>query len=270
MSPPSPSASLPAPESSAAEGFARKIPAVTLLFWVMKILATTLGETAADHVSKTLDWGYAAASGLFVAALAVTLSLQLLSKRYHPPIFWSVIASTSLAGTAMSDYMDRKMEVGYLGGSAILITILLAILATWRVTQKTISIDRITTRTSEIFYWTAILFSNTLGTALGDYLADEDGPNLGFAGGAIAIGGALVLVALAYRLTKLSRVALFWLAFILTRPFGATMGDVLAREHDEGGLGFGTSGSSLVLGGALVALVVYETLRLRRAAGPAT
>lgn len=235
----------------------KKIPEVTLAFWVMKICATTLGETAGDLLSMTMDVGYAVSSLILLSFFFVTLVAQLAVRRYLPPLYWAVILSTSTAGTTMSDFMDRTLGLGYAKGSLLLITILAVIFAVWRLSEKTLSVDSVTTRRAETFYWAAILFSNTLGTALGDFLADDSG--LGFAGGAALIGGLLVLVVLVTRFTKVSRVLLFWIAFVLTRPFGATMGDVLTKTHDKGGLGLGTVGSSAVLGVVLVALVAYAT-----------
>jgi len=247
----------------------RKIPAVTAAFWVMKICATTLGETGGDLLSMTLDVGYAASSLILIGFFLVTVVGQLAAKRYHPALYWLVIVSTSTAGTTISDYMDRTLELGYTTGSLVLLSVLLAILGVWRATEKTLSIDRVATRRAEVFYWSAILVSNTLGTALGDFLADDSG--LGFSGGAILIGGLLALVLLAALLTRVSRVLLFWLAFVLTRPFGATMGDVLTKPRDRGGLALGTIGSSAVLAAILVVLVVREILvaRARRAEGAA-
>ena len=166
-----------------------------------------------------------------------------------------MILSTSTAGTTMSDYMDRTLGLGYAKGSLILVSILLAILAYWRLTEKSLSVTNVRTFRVEVLYWTAILFSNTLGTALGDYLADDSG--LGFAGGALLIAGLLAIVILATYLTKISHVALFWIAFVLTRPLGATMGDLLTKPHESGGLGFGTIGSSIVLAAVLVAVNIY-------------
>lgn len=234
----------------------RKIPAVAAAFWVMKICATTLGETAGDLFSMTMNIGYATASLILIGFFFVTVILQLASKRYHPTLFWSVILTTSTAGTTMSDYMDRTLGIGYAAGAAILVTILLAILAVWSATEKSLSVDRVASRRGEIFYWSAILFSNTLGTALGDYLADDSG--LGFRGGALLIGALLGLVLLATYFTRMSRVLLFWVAFVLTRPFGAEMGDVLTKGRDEGGLALGTIGASAVLAIVLAVLVARE------------
>lgn len=233
-----------------------KLPRITLIFWIMKICATTLGETAGDLLSMTLDVGYAISSIILISIFAVTLAGQLFSRRYHPMLYWTVILATSTAGTTMSDYMDRTLGLGYAKGSLILVVILLAILGIWRLTKESLSVEHIRTRKVEVLYWAAILFSNTLGTALGDYLADDSG--LGFAGGAILIGSLIGLVVLAAYFTKISRVFLFWVAFVLTRPFGATMGDVLTKGPDHGGLGFGTIGSSAVLAAILLALMIYK------------
>lgn len=216
-----------------------KLPRITASFWVMKIAATTLGETAGDLLSMTLKVGYAISSLVLVSAFLITLASQLASKRYHPLLYWTVILTTSTAGTTMSDYMDRTLGLGYAKGAAILVTILLCVFAAWRLTTGSLSVDHVRTRKAELFYWIAILFSNTLGTALGDFLADSSG--LGFMGGALLIGGLLALVLLATFFTRTSRVLLFWIAFVLTRPFGATVGDVLTKSKDKGGLDFGKS-----------------------------
>lgn len=222
----------------------------------MKIIATTLGETAGDLLSMTLNVGYTISSILLISIFFITLFGQLKVKRYIPLLYWSVIVSTSTAGTTMSDFMDRTLELGYATGSAILITILLIILALWYFSEKSLSVTEINTSRGELFYWIAILFSNTLGTALGDFLADSSG--LGFAGGVILITSILVLVVLAHYFTKISTVFLFWVAFILTRPFGATFGDLLTKLPENGGLGFGTKGSSLVFVTMLAILIVYD------------
>lgn len=236
-----------------------KLPQITLAFWVMKICATTLGETAGDLLSMTLDVGYAISSLILISLFLVTLVSQLLSRRYNPWLYWLVILSTSTAGTTMSDFMDRTLELGYASGSAILVSILVAIFAAWRLSGTSLSVDNIRSFKGEMFYWMAILFSNTLGTALGDFLADDSG--LGFAGGALLIGSLIALIAVLHYFTRLSSVLLFWVAFVLTRPFGATLGDFLTKTHDKGGLGFGTIGSSAVLAGVLLVLVVLATRR---------
>src|ERR1041385_6159349 len=242
----------------------RKIPQVTLAFWVMKICATTLGETAGDLLSMTMKVGYAVSSLILLGFFVVTVLLQLAVDRYYPPLYWTVILSTSTAGTTMSDFMDRTLGLGYTKGASILLGILLAILAYWRLSEKSLSVDNIRTFKIEVLYWAAILFSNTLGTALGDFLADDSG--LGFSGGALLIGGLLGLVVAAVYFTKISRVTLFWIAFVLTRPFVATMGDVLTKTHEKGGLGFGTIGSSAVLAAILGVAILYVTLMQKREA----
>ncbi len=234
-----------------------KLPRITLLFWIMKIAATTLGETAGDLLSMTLKIGYALSSMMLISLFLVTLVTQLRSKKYHPLLYWTVILSTSTAGTTMSDYMDRTLGLGYAKGTLILMAILAAIFVYWRTSAHSFSVQNITTFKVELLYWTAILFSNTLGTALGDFLADSSG--LGFAGGALLIGGLLALVAMAAYATRISKTLLFWIAFVLTRPFGATMGDVLTKSRARGGLNFGTIGSSIILATILGILIVYTT-----------
>ena len=241
---------------------ANKIPELTLLFWIMKITATTLGETGGDLLSMTLNVGYAVSSIIFISFFFGTLFGQLFAKKYIPVLYWAVIVSTSTAGTTMSDYMDRTLDLGYTTGSIILVTILISVLSIWRYGEKSLSVTKIQTLKGEVFYWTAILFSNTLGTALGDFLADSSG--LGFAGSNILISSVLVLIVLAHYFTKISRVVLFWIAFVLTRPFGATFGDVLTKSPEAGGLGYGTKGSSLILFSILVVLIVYESIKKNR------
>lgn len=242
-----------------------KLPQITLFFWIMKIAATTLGETAGDLLSMTLAVGYALSTLILISLFFISLAGQLAVKNYRPWLFWTVILTTSTAGTTMSDFMDRTMGLGYATGSMILVGILLTVLACWRLSEGTLSVDSIRTRKAEVFYWTTVLFSNTLGTALGDFLADDSG--LGFAGGAVLIGTLLSVTVMAAFFTNISRVLLFWIAFVLTRPFGATMGDVLTKSHEKGGLDFGTVGSSLILGVILVALVVHATVQGRKGNG---
>ncbi len=230
----------------------------------MKIAATTLGETAGDLLSMTLNVGYAFSSMILISLFLITLVTQLKSKQYHPLLYWIVILSTSTAGTTMSDYMDRTLGLGYAKGTLILITILATIFIYWRASAHSFSVQNITTFKVELLYWTAILFSNTLGTALGDFLADDSG--LGFAGGALLIGGLIALTALAYYLTRISKTLLFWIAFVLTRPFGATMGDVLTKSRERGGLNFGTIGSSAILAAVLIILILYTTLNQSKTA----
>jgi len=239
-----------------------KIPELTLLFWIMKITATTLGETGGDLLAQTLNVGYGISTMIFFGFFLIMVISQLVIKRYIPPIYWAVIVATSTAGTTMSDYMDRTLGLGYAMGALILVSILIVVLIIWRLTEKSLSVTDIKSFRGEAFYWIAILFSNTLGTALGDFLADDSG--LGFGGSALLISAVLALIILAYFFTKISRVVLFWIAFVLTRPFGATFGDLLTKPHEKGGMDYGTKGSSLILFGLLVILVIYEGIKLKR------
>jgi uncharacterized membrane-anchored protein len=243
---------------------ASKVARVTFSFWVMKICATTLGETFGDLVSMTLKVGYAVSSLILLAVFVVTLVLQMRSRQFHPLLYWAVILATSTAGTTISDFMDRTLGLGYLIGSAILVALLAGVLATWRLRLGAISVDHITDCRTEAYYWTAILVSNTLGTALGDFLADSSG--LGFGGGAALIAACIGLIALTYFATSASRTVLFWMAFVLTRPLGATFGDLLTKDVAKGGLGFGTIGSSLVLAAILAAMIGWTYYRQPRKA----
>ena len=235
---------------------ARKVAQVTLGFWVLKICATTLGETAGDLLSMTLGLGYALSSIVLLTLFAATLTAQWRARRFHPLLFWTVIVSTSTAGTTISDFMDRTLGLGYATGSALLACLLVGVLIAWRAGVGTLSVDDVRGARAEGFYWTAILVSNTLGTALGDYLADDSG--LGFLGGAVLIGAAIALLALMSVFTRANRIALFWAAFVLTRPFGATFGDLLTKPIAAGGLGIGTVGSSAVLLAILVAGIGFS------------
>jgi uncharacterized membrane-anchored protein len=240
-----------------------KLPQITVSFWIMKICATTLGETAGDLLAQTMKVGYAISSAILLSFFFVMLGFQLFTKRYVPPIYWAVILATSTAGTTMSDFMDRTLELGYATGSLILASLLAITLLVWKAVEKSLSVTEIHSKRGEIFYWTAILFSNTLGTALGDFLADNSG--LGFSGGAILIGILLAIIVLAYYFTKISRIILFWIAFVLTRPFGATFGDLLTKPLEKGGLNLGTLGSSAVLFVILLLLVINEVRKQRAA-----
>jgi uncharacterized membrane-anchored protein len=211
-----------------------KVPEVTLAFWIIKIAATTLGETGGDTVTMTLNWGYLAGTALFFAALVLLVSWQIVAKKFHPFLYWATIITTTTFGTTMADFADRSLGVGYTGGSSILVLCLLAILGLWYWSLGSISVDTVNTPKAEVFYWAAITFSQTLGTALGDWTADSTG--LGYEGGALVFGAALAVVAAAYYWTNVSRVTLFWTAFILTRPLGATVGDFLDKPIDHGGL----------------------------------
>jgi len=236
-----------------------KVAQVTVAFWIMKICATTLGETAGDLLSMTLNVGYGISSLVLIGLFLVALVGQLLSRAFHPPLYWAVVLLTSTAGTTMSDYMDRTLGLGYTTGSLILVSCLATVLLLWRTVEKSLSVSNIQTTRAEAFYWAAILCSNTLGTALGDFLADDSG--LGFLGSAALIAGLLGLVLLAYGFTRANRITLFWIAFVLTRPFGATFGDLLTKPVEKGGMNLGTVGASLVLATILVASIAYTAER---------
>ena len=236
-----------------------KVPAVTLGFWVIKIIATTLGETGGDAVSMTLDWGYALSSAIFIGIFVVAVATQIAASRFHPSLYWSVIIATTTAGTTMADFADRSLGLGYPGGSLILVVCLTAALGIWYWQAGSIAVNTVASPKIEMFYWTAILFSQTLGTALGDWMADSNG--LGYERGALIFGGALALIAAAYFFTNISRTTLFWSAFILTRPLGATVGDFLDKPVANGGLAFGRFSASAVLLGLIVALIVFVPQR---------
>ena len=211
-----------------------KVPEVTLIFWIIKIAATTLGETGGDTVSMTLNWGYLIGTALFLSLLAVLVVWQTAAKKFHPFLYWATIIASTTAGTTMADFADRSLGIGYTGGSTVLFLCLMATLALWYFTLGSISVQTVSTPKVEAFYWAAITFSQTLGTALGDWAADTGG--LGYEGGALLFGAGLALLAALYYWTNISRVFLFWAAFILTRPLGATVGDFLDKPVSHGGL----------------------------------
>ncbi len=231
-----------------------KVPEVTLGFWVVKVIATTLGETGGDAVTMTLGLGYLAGTAIFAALFAVAVAAQIRARRFHPFLYWAVVVATTTAGTTLADFFDRSLGIGYVGGSSILFALLLATLWLWHRALGSVSVDSVTTPRAEIFYWATIMFSQTLGTALGDFLADTGG--LGYSGGALVFGAALAVVALLYFYTSLSRTLLFWAAFILTRPLGATVGDFLDKPLANGGLNLGRFAASAVLAAAMVGLVM--------------
>ena len=236
-----------------------KVPEVTLAFWVIKIAATTMGETAADAVSMTMHLGYAIGTAIFFTFFIVTVAAQVTAKSFHPFLYWAVIVATTTVGTTMADYADRSLGIGYIGGSLTLFTMLMLVLGIWRFTMGSVSVNSITSAKVEMFYWATILFSNTLGTALGDFLADDSG--LGFGGGALVFAGALVLVAGAYFYTKASHTLLFWMAFILTRPLGATLGDLLTKPHADGGFNLSRISSSLIIAILMFACILFTSQR---------
>ena len=222
-----------------------KIPAVTLGFWIIKIAATTLGETGGDTVTMTLNWGYLTGTALFLGVLTVLVVVQILAIKFHPWLYWATIVASTTFGTTMADFADRSLGIGYTGGATVLFVCLIAVLALWYRSEGTISVDTVTTPEVEAFYWAAITFSQTLGTALGDWMADTGG--LGYEGGALVFGAGLVVIAGLNFWTNVSRVLLFWAAFILTRPLGATVGDFLDKPVDEGGLALSRPLASAVL-----------------------
>ena len=211
-----------------------KVPEVTLVFWIIKILATTLGETGGDAVSMSMDLGYLVGTAIFANLFIVAVIVQISAKRFHPIIYWTTIIATTTVGTTLADFADRSLGVGYAGGTAILFTLLMASLLIWYWALGSIAVNRVSSPKSEIHYWTTIMFSQTLGTALGDWTADTAG--LGYSGGAILFGVMLAMIAVAYYWTKVSHTILFWAAFILTRPLGAVVGDFLDKPISEGGL----------------------------------
>lgn len=230
-----------------------KVPAVTLGFWIIKILATTLGETAGDTVSMSMDLGYLVGTAIFIVPLILFVALQIRAASFHPALYWATIIASTTAGTTMADFATRSLGIGYAGGSALLLACVLVSLALWRVVMGSVAVDTISSPKSELFYWVTITFSQTLGTALGDWAADDGG--LGYLGGATLFGGALLLLLAVWRFTATSRVILFWTAFILTRPLGATVGDFLDKPLEKGGLDFSRPVASAVLIAAIVLLI---------------
>jgi uncharacterized membrane-anchored protein len=222
-----------------------KVPEVTLVFWIIKIAATTLGETGGDTVSMTLHWGYLAGTALFLTLLAALVVWQIAADKFHPFLYWATIIASTTAGTTMADFADRSLGIGYTGGSTILFLSLIAVLALWYWSLGSISVETVKTPKVEVFYWTAITLSQTLGTALGDWLADTGG--FGYEGGALFFGAGLAVLAALYFWTDVSRVLLFWAAFILTRPLGATVGDLLDKPISHGGLNLSRPLASAVL-----------------------
>ena len=240
-----------------------KVPAVTLTFWIIKILATTLGETGGDTVSTTWNLGYLVSTAIFLSALVVLVILQIAAKKFHSPLYWLTIIASTTAGTTMADFADRSLGVGYPGGSLILFALVMTSLALWYRTEGTVSVQSVSTPRVEAFYWMTITFSQTLGTALGDWAADG---GLGYLGGALAFGAALAAVVALYFWTRISRVALFWMAFILTRPLGATVGDFFDKPLAQGGLDVSRPLATAVIAAAIVLCIVVFP---QRAAQPA-
>ena len=242
-----------------------KVPEVTLAFWVIKIAATTLGETGGDAVSMTMHLGYAVGSVIFIAIFAVAIGAQIAAKSFHPFLYWTVIVATTTAGTTMADFADRSLGIGYAGGTAMLFALLIASLGMWYWSAGSVSVNSIVLPKIEMFYWGTILFSQTLGTALGDWMADSTG--LGYEGGALVFGAGLALVAAAYFYTNVSHTLLFWSAFILTRPLGATVGDLLDKPIADGGLAYSRLTASAILMAFMVACILFLPQRAGRHPG---
>jgi len=242
-----------------------KVPAVTLGFWVIKIFATTLGETGGDTVTMTLNWGYLAGVALFGGALVALVIAQIFAKRFHPILYWATIIASTTFGTTLADFADRSLGIGYTGGSLLLLCFLLATLGLWHRSEGTVSVNTVSTPKVEAFYWATITFSQTLGTALGDWLADAGG--LGYEGGALVFTAGLLVVAAVYYWTSVSRVTLFWFAFILTRPLGATVGDFLDKPLSQGGLNLSRPLASAVIAAIIVVLLILLPQRPGRHPG---
>jgi uncharacterized membrane-anchored protein len=240
---------------------ASKVPEVTLGFWMIKILATTLGETGGDTVTMTwlkadtmVNAGYLVGSAIFLSLLIVLVAAQIAAKRFQPFLYWATIAASTTFGTAMADFADRSLGIGYTGGSMLLFTCLMAVLALWYWSEGTISVNTVSTPRVEAFYWAAITFSQTLGTALGDWIADTGG--LGYEGGAVVFAAGLAVAAALYYWTDVSRVLLFWAAFILTRPLGATLGDFLDKPLNHGGLALSRPMASAIIAAIMISCIL--------------
>ena len=236
--------------TSAVEQRASKVPEVTLVFWIIKIAATTLGETGGDTVTMTLDWGYLAGTAIFLSLLVALIAIQIAAQKFHPFLYWATIVASTTAGTTMADFADRSLGIGYAGGSSILFVCLMATLGLWYWSCGSISVATVSTPKVEAFYWAAITLSQTLGTALGDWTADDTG--LGYEGGALVFAAGLAALAAAYYWTNVSRVFLFWAAFILSRPLGATVGDFLDKPVSDGGLALSRPIASAVIAAFIV------------------
>jgi len=255
----------PQPERSVVGEVLSKAPQATLMFWLVKICATTVGETGGDAVSMTLKLGYAVATLIFLGFFIVTLAAQVTARRYHPAIYWLVVVATTTVGTTTSDFIDRTAHLGYVLSSAMLLGLVIVVLIAWKLTTGAIAADKITNRRDEVFYWLTILVSNTLGTGLGDFTADDTGLNLGFEKGALLFAGLILVVAVFHRFKLLPQAVLFWAAYVLTRPLGATLGDTLTKPHAEGGFEFGRFLATGVIGLVMIVLIL-ATPKLRRPA----
>ena len=241
------------------ESAVTKVPEVPLVFWIIKILATTLGETGGDALSMSMDLGYLMSTAIFAIVFLLAVAVQIRAPKFHPAIYWTTIIATTTVGTTMADFADRSLGIGYAGGSSLLLILLLASLLIWKRTLGSVSVSTIATPRAEMFYWTTIMFSQTLGTALGDWTADTAG--LGYDGAALMFGAALALIALAYYRTRISHTALFWAGFILTRPLGAVVGDFLDKPIDSGGLALSRYAATAALLSAIAAMIFLSKQR---------
>lgn len=238
----------PTTSSAARADLARavsKVPEVTLVFWLIKIAATTLGETAGDAVSMSMNLGYLVGTAIFAMAFVVAVVIQIKAKNFHPLLYWATIIATTTVGTTLADFADRSLGIGYAGGASLLFALLMSSLFVWYRSMGAVSVETVSSPKAEMFYWVTIMFSQTLGTALGDWTADSAG--LGYEGSALVFGAMLVVIAVAYYRSRISRTALFWAAFILTRPLGAVIGDFLDKPHSAGGLALSRYSASAAL-----------------------
>ena len=242
-----------------------KVPQVTLVFWIIKIFATTLGETGGDAVSMSMNFGYLVGNVIFATVFLVAVITQIKAKRFHPFLYWATIIATTTVGTTLADYADRSLGIGYTGGTSLLFTLLMLSLAIWYKTFGSVSTNTISSAKEEMFYWVTIMFSQTLGTALGDWTADTAG--LGYGGGAIVFSGLLLVVLAAYLWTKISKTTLFWAAFILTRPLGAVVGDFLDKPLNQGGLALSRYSASAALLVIIVSCIVLFPQKAAKGSG---
>lgn len=242
-----------------------KVPEVTLYFWIIKVLATTLGETGGDAVTMSMSLGYLVGTCIFVAVFVVAISAQIRATKFYPFLYWAVIVATTTAGTTLADFVDRSLGVGYAGGSTILFVLLLASLGLWKWSMGSVSVSTINSHKAEAFYWATIMFSQTLGTALGDWMADpKGGYGFGYDGGAIVFAIGLAIVGALYLRTRVSHTLLFWAAFILTRPLGATLGDLLDKPHSSGGLALSRYAASAVIAAVIIGAIFLFPQRAER------
>jgi uncharacterized membrane-anchored protein len=246
------------------EPLTHKVPEVTFLFWLIKIAATTLGETAGDAVTMSMNLGYLAGTAIFAVLFIIGVRAQISARRLHVFLYWAVIVATTTVGTTLADFLDRSVGIGYVGGSSILLVLVIGTLLIWRRTLGTVAVSSITTPAAEMFYWTTILFSQTLGTALGDWTADEEGLGLGYQVASLVFAGGLAIVAMCYFAAKLSHALLFWTAFVLTRPLGATVGDWLDKPLTKGGMAMSRYAASAVLLAIMIVFILLDSRIQRR------